>query len=122
MSPPALFSLLRSISAGGMTLRARTRSRKPGAKRSSWASMRSVMSTVAPFGTWQYTHAVCLPLGARDGSNRLCWPTSMNGLAGIRPRATASSQAAISSRVPPRWTVPARRHSGARQGIGPSSA
>jgi hypothetical protein len=29
------------------------RSRKPGAKRSIWASIASVMSTRDPFGTWQ---------------------------------------------------------------------
>ncbi len=36
-----------------MTLRASTRSRKPGAKRSTWSSMARVMSTSQPKGTWQ---------------------------------------------------------------------
>ena len=28
-----------------------------------------VMSAVEPFGTWQYAQSVCLPAGARVGSN-----------------------------------------------------
>ena len=34
-------------------VRARMRPRKPGAKRSTWDSMASVMSAVEPLGTWQ---------------------------------------------------------------------
>jgi hypothetical protein len=36
-----------------MAFRAITRSPKPGAKRSIWFSIREVMSTVEPVGTWQ---------------------------------------------------------------------
>lgn len=35
------------------TVRSAMQSRKPGANRSTCASMRDVMSTVQPFGTWQ---------------------------------------------------------------------
>src|SRR5215217_3049028 len=65
---------------------------------------------------------VCLPSGARVWSKRLCWASSIKNLSGCSPRATAASPAEISSSVAPRWTVPARRHSSASQGIGPSSA
>ena len=52
-SPPTSFGLYRSISAAVRTDLARIRSRKPGANRSIWASIRSDMSTVEPDGTWQ---------------------------------------------------------------------
>jgi hypothetical protein len=84
--------------------------------------MRSVMSSVDPFGTWQYAQSVCFPVGARDGSKRLCCATRTNGRSGCRPRHTADSDAEMSSNEPPRWTVPARKHSAARHGTGPSSA
>ena len=45
------------------TERARMRSRKPGANRSTCASIRPVMSTGEPDGTWQYAHRVCWPAG-----------------------------------------------------------
>ena len=80
------------------------------------------MSTLEPFGTWQYAQAVCRPAGARVGSKRLCWASSTYGRSAISPRHGAASDAAISSSVAPRWTVAARAHSSARQGIGPSSA
>ncbi len=44
------------------------------------------------------------------------------GRSGCRPCATILSPAAISSSVPPRCTVPARRHASAAQGIGAESA
>ena len=47
--------------------------------------MRGRMSTVEPFGTWQYAHAVCLPLGARVSSNRLCCASRTNGRSAWRP-------------------------------------
>ena len=56
------------MSAGPIAWRARMQSRNPGAKRSIWLSMRAVMSAVDPLGTWQYAQSVCLPAGARDGS------------------------------------------------------
>ena len=68
MSPPTSLALCASSAAGPITCRPSTRSRKPGANRSIWRSMASVMSTSEPFGTWQYAHSVCLPSGARDGS------------------------------------------------------
>ena len=52
------------------------------------------------------------PAGARDGSKRLGCESSTNGRSGCSPRPTAASEAAISSSVPPRWTVPARAQSG----------
>ena len=51
MSPPTRFASMASSAAGEETRRARMQSRKPGAKRSICASMRSVMSTVEPLGT-----------------------------------------------------------------------
>ena len=94
----------------------------PGANRSTWASMRSVMSTSEPAGTWQYAQAVVLPAGARVGSHGAYWTNRTNGRSGWRPAATSASAAAISSSVPPRWTVAARRGPSAVHGIGPSSA
>ena len=84
--------------------------------------MRWVMSTVDPFGTWQYAQAVSTPLGARLGSNSDCWASRMNGRSGWRPLATSSSAAATSAIVPPTCTVAARATSGFDHGIGPSSA
>ncbi len=55
-----------------MTCFATIRSRNPGANRSTCASMRSVMSSSEPWGTWQYAQAVCFPSGARVGSNGVC--------------------------------------------------
>ena len=52
-SPPSRFGLYDSASDAVRTVRASTRSRKPGAKRSICASMRSLMSTLEPLGTWQ---------------------------------------------------------------------
>ena len=43
------------------------------------------MSTVEPFGTWQYAQAVCCPAGARVGSKRLCWASSTYGRSAISP-------------------------------------
>ena len=47
--------------------------------------MASVMSTVEPAGTWQYAQAVCLPAGARDGSQRPYWTNSTYGAVGVAP-------------------------------------
>ena len=71
---------------------------------------------------WQYAQAVCLPAGARLGSNSVCWTNRTNGRSGCRPAATSASEATISANVPPRWTVAARAVSGAVHGIGPSRA
>src|SRR5262249_47843867 len=56
ISPPTLLRLRADSSAGVVTARARTTSRKPGANLSSWSSMASVRSPVQPFGTCPYTH------------------------------------------------------------------
>ena len=81
------------------------------------------MSTVEPFGTWQYAQAVCLPLGrARRVEEALLGEEHVRPLGDRRLATAPRSDAAISSSVPPRWTVAARAHSAARQGIGPSSA
>src|SRR5206468_1128916 len=64
-SPPTRLRLCASSSAGPLVCLASTRSRKPGANRSTWASIRSATSTDEPFGTWQYAQAVCFPDGAR---------------------------------------------------------
>ena len=47
---------------------------KPGANRSSWASIAVTAASVSvdPFGTCVYAHNVCLPAGARVTSKRLC--------------------------------------------------
>ena len=58
------------------------RSRKPGANRSTWFSIASVMSTGEPFGTWQYAHSTCPPAGARDGSAAQGWTASTYGRSG----------------------------------------
>ena len=102
--------------------RARITSRKPGANRSTWASIFAVMSMVEPCGTWQYAHAVCRPAGARDGSKRLGWASSTNGRPACSPANAARSDRDTSSSVPPTWTVAVDRHSAAAHGIGAESA
>ena len=72
-------------------------SRNPGAKRSTWLSIRSVMSSAEPFGTWQYAHAVCLPSGARLGSKRLGCARRTYGRSLTAPRHGSRSDAEISS-------------------------
>ena len=110
------------MAAGSCAARAMIRSRKPGANRSSWFSIAAVMSTVEPFGTWQYAHSTCRPDGARDGSAAPGCTASTYGRSGWRPAATAASAAVISSSVPPRCTVAAAATAGSRHGTGPSSA
>ncbi len=105
------------MAAGGITLRAKIRARKPGAKRSTWSSMACVISAVEPCATWQYAHAVCFPAGARRRLNNVCCTSKTNG----RP-VWLPSHSAISSIVPPRCTVAARAHSFALHGMGASSA
>ena len=122
MSPPALFGLRASTAAGAVMVRARIRSRKPGANRSICASIAAVWSSRHPFGTWQYTQKTCDPSGARVGSNRLGWEVMRNGRSGAAPRCTARSAPLMSPSVAPRCTVPARRHAGAVHGTGPLSA
>ncbi len=86
------------------------------------ASMRSVMSTSDPLGTWQYAHRVCQPSGARLGSATQGWATRQNGCSGYRPATTSASARATSSKVPPTCSVTARRQTSALQGTGPLSA
>ena len=57
---------------------------------------------------------MCRPAGARVGSNSVGWTKSTKGRSWTSPRSCAASDAAISSSVPPRWTVAARAQSGAR--------
>ena len=116
MSPPTRFGLRRSSSARVRRCRARIRSRKPGAKRSIWRSMR-----LGQVGGRAVRHVAVGPggvlaSGARVASNRLGWASSTKGRRLVSPSAGARSEAAISSSVPPRWTVPARAHAGAAQG------
>ena len=109
MSPPTRLRLRASKSAGVDHVRARGRGRgSPGAKRSTCDSIASVRSPLQPFGTWQYAQAVCLPSGARVGSKSVCWARSTNGRSAGAAGPGARSEAAISSSVPPRWTVAAR--------------
>src|SRR6185312_17271492 len=92
--------------------------RKPGAKRSTCLSILSDTSRDEPFGTWQYAQAMCFPAGARVGSNKVGWASKTNGWSAISPFHGARSDAAISSKVPPRCTVPARAQASAFHGIG----
>ena len=98
------------------------RSRKPGANRSTCASIRPDASAGLPDGTWQYAHRVCWPAGARVGSATPGWTTRQYGRSGRRPAFTSASLRATSASVPPRWTVPASRHAAAVHGTGPLSA
>ena len=96
---------MRSSSVGPISGEPRMRSRNPGAKRSTCASMRSVMSSAEPFGTWQYAQPVCRPAGARVASNRLGCATRTNGLpraAAPRPTRTPRSRRASRRRAPSR--------------------
>ena len=79
-------------------------------------SILSRMSTVEPFGTWQYAQAVCFPAGARVSSNRLCCARRTNGLRG--PSVPGVVLGPEISACRPRWTVAASPTRGARQGIG----
>ena len=73
-------------SAGACTCRARTRSRKPGAKRSICASIAlGHVDRRAVAARGSRPSSVCLPAGARVGSNRLCCATSTNGRSAMRP-------------------------------------
>ena len=98
------------------------RSRKPGAKRSIWRSIASVMSRVEPDGHVAVGPADVLALrrAARVADRRL--GEQHVGPLGVAAGVAAASLAAISSNVPPTCTVPARAQSGAVHGIGPSSA
>src|SRR5262245_60039886 len=97
-------------------------SRKPGANRSTWDSIRSAISIFELFGTWQYAQAVCLPSGARELSNRLCCASITQGRSGQRPLLTIRSLSTISADEPPRCTVAANLQSDDFQGIGELNA
>ena len=122
MSPPIRFASIASSAAGDHTRRSSTQSLNPGANRSTCASMWFVISAVHACGTWQYIHATCLPSGARVASNSDGCATSTNGFSATAPCVAACSERAISSRVPPRCTVIARKHSRAFHGMGAESA
>ena len=61
-----------------------------------------------------------LPRRRSTGIELALLTTMRKGRAGWSPRHTAASAAAISSSVPPRWTVEASRHRGSRHGDRPS--
>ena len=122
MSPPTSFASYASDWAGERVARARIRSRNPGAKRSTWASIRSVMSTVDPRARGSTpTRPPCRPARGSGSHGAYC-TSSTYGRSGCRPAATSASDAATSSIVPPRWSVAARRDPSAAHGTGPSSA
>ena len=100
MSPPTSLALCASSAAVSIVCRARMRSRKPGAKRSIWASIRSVMSTREPLGTWQYAQPVCFPWGARVGSAVVACTNRTYGRSACPPEVAARSLATTSALVP----------------------
>ena len=94
----------------------RMRSRKPGAKRSTWASMRAVMSTVDPAG-----HVAIRPGRVLPGRRPRRIPRARTGRTARYGRSAmpAGSDLGLGRRrsrssVPPRWTVAARRRSRGR--------
>ena len=104
--------------AGPMTCRARMRSRKPGREaldlrldRLGHVDGRAVRDVaVGP-------QRVCCRSGARPGRRGSAARRARTASPrGCRPRQSLRLGAAISSSVPPRWTVPARRQSGAVHG------
>ena len=127
IAPPLSFGLVRSKSPGPMAWRARMRSRKPGAKRSIWASTRSTprsacTSQSTPVGTWVYAQPVWWPAGARLGSARLCWPNRTNGRSETTPASSSRRHCSSSCGPPPTCTVPADLAGSAVHGTTPSSA
>ena len=106
------------------TWRARMRSRKPGAKRSTCASIRSTMPSVhgASCGPCVYAQAVCLPSGARVGSATLCWPSSRNGCVGGPVVGLLDRAQELVLGAGRRGPCRRRATSGFSHGIGPSSA
>ena len=64
---------------------------------------------------------MCPPSGARVGSTTVGWTARTYGRSVSRSAAGAASPARVSSRVPARWIVPARRTSGLVQGTGSDS-
>jgi hypothetical protein len=64
---------------------------------------------------------MCPPAGARVGSGTVGWTASTYGRSVCRPDAGAASPAMVSSSVPARWMVPARRTSGLVHGTGSDS-
>ena len=79
------------------------------------------MSTAEPFGTWHVgPQRVCVPAGARVGSNRLCCATSTNGRSGPPAPDLRLGRDDLRQR-PPTCTV-AARGTRPRAGTGPASA
>ena len=113
--------------AGPSTWRARMRSRKPGAKRSTCASMRSTwrsasraQSTLAAGRACRPRRCACPP-GARVGSATDCWPRSRNGRSGSAAWAASALEDLVLAAADVH-RAGAARASGAAHGIGPSSA
>ena len=83
----------------------------------------SVMSTGRAVRDVAVGPACACPAGARVGSKRLCWASSTNGRSGCSPARHGAPRTRRSPRACRRGgRSPARAHSGARHGIGPSSA
>ena len=69
------------------------RSRKPGAKRSTWASIRVGHVHRGPVGNVAVRPRDVLSRRARAGSKRVGWARSTNGVSGCSPRTAARSDA-----------------------------
>ena len=80
------------------------------------------MSTVEPFGTWQYAHSVCRPAGARRAVEQARLGDEHERALRVPAAATVASAAAISSNVPPTCTVAADDVAGSRHGTGSDRA
>jgi len=91
MSPPIRLALCVSKSDGEITERPMICRLNPLAKRSTCASIRSTMSALLAWGTWQYPQAVCLPAGARAASNSDGWVINTNGRSAGESRQAARS-------------------------------
>ena len=108
------------IAAGTIVCRPTMRSRKPGANRSTWASMRSVMSTLGAVRDVAVRPGrLRCPPGRGVGSNGVCCANSTYGRSGWPPCCTVCSASAISAAS--RRGAPSRHRAraGLVHGIGP---
>ena len=98
--------------------RASTRSRKPGANRSIWASMRVGHVGVRARRARGSTPTACAcPRAPGSGRPALgCTDQAVRPVAACRPAATSASLRPSRRSVPPRWTVPALPAAAARPG------
>ena len=119
MSPPTRLALWCDIADAGTHRDATTTSRNPGANRSMCAGDGLGHVDVGPGRDVrvapQRTQAVVpRPASTTEGSL-----TRQTGSSACRPACTSDSARAMSARVPPTCTVPARATSGCAQGTGP---